>query len=196
SKTTANEITLQWQAGASAAIADQFVILRKNLTANQQGYTSVGVISRGTTVGDLSTYFKDSTVSANTLYRYRVYWTGSNGELFDACSSNAVDIQTPANQGPPAAPSNLRVLASTSTRVNLYWQDNSSNENQFIVLRKNVSINQQGYSKIATLGGNTTFYSDGNVSPNTRYRYRVYSSLNGELLDSCSSNSVDISTGR
>ncbi len=130
-------------------------------------------------------------VSANTLYRYRVYWAAANGELFEECSSNTVDIQT-LQQGPPAAPTNLRAIGSTSTRINLYWQDNSSNENQFIVLRKNVSTNQQGYSKIATLDRNTPFYSDGKVSPNTRYRYRVYSSINGELLDQCSSNSVDI----
>jgi hypothetical protein len=66
---------------------------------------------------------------------------------------------------PPAAPNQLRVRAVSSRRVDLSWNDRSNNEDGFRIYRNG--------SLIATVGANTTSYSDTTVRPRTRYCYQV-----------------------
>jgi hypothetical protein len=66
---------------------------------------------------------------------------------------------------PPAAPNQLRVRAVSSRRVDLSWNDRSNNEDGFRIYRNG--------SLIATVGANTTSYSDTTVRPRTSYCYQV-----------------------
>jgi len=78
---------------------------------------------------------------------------------------------TPTPPGPtPAAPSNLTATAVSKSQINLAWQDNSNNENNFVVERKKGT---GSYSVIATLPANTTSYNDTGLTKNTTYTYRV-----------------------
>ena len=71
----------------------------------------------------------------------------------------------------PAAPSSLTATVISASQVNLHWQDNSSNETGFIVERK---LGAGGtYGEIATLGANTTSWSDSTVTTGNTYYYRL-----------------------
>lgn len=72
---------------------------------------------------------------------------------------------------PPAAPSNLTGSAISSTRIDLNWSDNSTNETGFKLERK---IGSSGaWSQIATLRANVTGYSNTRLRSRTTYYYRI-----------------------
>lgn len=81
-----------------------------------------------------------------------------------------------------AAPSNLSATAASSTRVNLSWADNSSNETGFVVER---STNGSTYTAITTTAAGATSYADTTVSGGTTYAYRV-KAINGSTNSSYS----------
>jgi hypothetical protein len=88
-----------------------------------------------------------------------------------------------------AAPGNLRVTSVTSGRINLAWNDNSTVETAYRVER---SVNGGAFTTVATLGRNTTTYSNGGLSASTRYTYRVRA-VAGSLV-SGASGSVSATT--
>ncbi|ELR71172.1 Fibronectin, type III domain protein [Fulvivirga imtechensis AK7] len=69
-----------------------------------------------------------------------------------------------------AAPSGLSASAASSSQINLSWNDNSNNETGFTIQR---ASGGGSYSTIATVGANTTSYSNTGLSANTTYSYRV-----------------------
>ncbi|HBX23031.1 MAG TPA: hypothetical protein DEF34_05285 [Desulfotomaculum sp.] len=71
---------------------------------------------------------------------------------------------------PPAAPAALTATASSSSAINLSWQDNSNNESGVKIFRKTVS---GAYTLIKTLGTDKTTYKDTGLDPETQYVYKV-----------------------
>lgn len=90
----------------------------------------------------------------------------------------------------PAAPSGLATKVVSAARIDLNWTDNAIGESSFIIER---IIGRSGsWTQLATLGANTSSYSDSNVLASTTYRYRVRASnVSG---DSATSNEVEAST--
>lgn len=82
-------------------------------------------------------------------------------------------------KGPPAAPTDLAVLAVSSESVVLQWQDASDNEDGFRLERCTGTLEDcdvaagRFYTQIAELGPNVTSSSDSGVAPSTIYSYRV-----------------------
>jgi alpha-tubulin suppressor-like RCC1 family protein len=72
---------------------------------------------------------------------------------------------------PPDAPSNLTATATTSTRIQLDWQDNSSNETSFKIERKTGAGGT--YAVVGTVVTDVTTFTNGDRVPNTTYFYRV-----------------------
>ena len=70
------------------------------------------------------------------------------------------------------APSNLSILVASPWRLDLTWQDNSSNETGVELYR---STGGSGYALAATTAANVTSYSDTSLTPGTRYCYEVRS---------------------
>jgi len=77
---------------------------------------------------------------------------------------------TPTPGPTPAAPSNLTATAISKSQIDLAWQDNSNNEDNFVIERKKGT---GSYSVIQTLPANTIAYSDTGLTRNTTYTYRV-----------------------
>ena len=77
----------------------------------------------------------------------------------------------------PDAPSGTGATAMQSTRIDLSWQDNSSNESGFRIERKAGASGM--WSQIGTVGANETNYSDTGLSTGTTYYYRVRAYNNG-----------------
>jgi alpha-tubulin suppressor-like RCC1 family protein len=73
------------------------------------------------------------------------------------------------------APSELTATAVTFTQVDLFWQDNSNNEDGFEIERSTSAEGgpTSGWALLDTLSTNTTSYSDMTVSASTTYYYRV-----------------------
>ena len=71
----------------------------------------------------------------------------------------------------PAAPSGLTATAVSSSRINLNWTDNSTNETGFVISR---SLTSGGtFTDIATTAANATTFANTGLSANTTYFYRV-----------------------
>lgn len=74
----------------------------------------------------------------------------------------------------PAAPSGLLVTAVASHRVDLRWTDNSDNETLFTIERSDDG--GSSFNFLDTAEGDTTHYSDTDVSADTSYHYQVRAS--------------------
>jgi hypothetical protein len=72
---------------------------------------------------------------------------------------------------PPAAPLSLTATATASTRINLAWVDNSSNETGFKVERGTTASGP--WSVLASPAANVSTFSDAAVVANSTYYYRV-----------------------
>ena len=89
------------------------------------------------------------------------------------CTAAFEDVRlTLANQpgAAPAAPTNLMVTVPTPGQVTLTWTDNSSDEEQFQVLRSTDSVN---FQVIGTTAPNVVRFDDSTVSGGVTYYYRV-----------------------
>jgi titin len=71
----------------------------------------------------------------------------------------------------PSAPGNLTATAISSSRIDLGWIDNSTNETGFKVERGASSSGP--FSHIATVGANVMSYTNTGLNRNTMYYYRV-----------------------
>jgi hypothetical protein len=70
------------------------------------------------------------------------------------------------------APSNLTATAVSTSQINLFWQDNSNNEDGFEIERK-VWV-EGNWQQIATLNSNNMSYTDNTgLLPMTTYYYRI-----------------------
>jgi len=66
----------------------------------------------------------------------------------------------------------LKASTVSTTRVNLTWTDNSSNDTGFSVERCQ-GAGCSSFSQIGTVGSNATAYQDKSVAGGTTYSYRV-----------------------
>jgi uncharacterized protein len=69
-----------------------------------------------------------------------------------------------------SAPSQLAATVASTSRVNLRWRDNSSNESGFRIERR---IGTGAWSQIASVGANVTSFASTGLRASTNYQYRV-----------------------
>lgn len=79
--------------------------------------------------------------------------------------------QTSSLLSAPSAPTGLSATASSSTQVDLTWNDNSSNESGFEIQKSSSSTT--GFVTIATTGAGINAYSDTQVNGHSTIYYRV-----------------------
>lgn len=115
---------------------------------------------------------------ANTIMNSSI-GTGAN---FCAWSRNQVaahvDQYNACAPVAPAAPSGLTAWAVSSTRIDLAWQDNSTNETGFRVERKTGAGGE--WAVAAMTDPDATRLSDTGLAPSTTYYYRVQALSSGE----------------
>ena len=120
-------------------------------------------------VGANSITFTDTSLLANTTYRYRIAAFGKNSRL--SAYSNIAGAATFSLATAPVAPGNLVASAVSSSQINLAWTDNSNNETGFIVERALLSTGP--WTQVATTSANIASWANAGLTPATIYYYRV-----------------------
>lgn len=87
------------------------------------------------------------------------------------------------------APTALIAQAISQSRIDLAWDDNSSNEAGFKIERRPIN---GSWAELANVSANTTSYSDTTVSSNSNYAYQVSATSSGST--SSPSNEAQSST--
>jgi Zn-dependent metalloprotease len=117
-----------------------------------------------TSPGANATSYSNTSLAAGTLYYYRLRaYDGPNNSAY----SNLASATT---QAPPLAPSGLTATPVSSSRVNLAWVDNSTNESGYQIERSTDGVS---FAQIAQVGVNVTSYASTLLSAGTLYSYRV-----------------------
>ncbi|MEW5766299.1 MAG: Ig-like domain-containing protein [bacterium] len=147
-------IDLSWQDNSDNETG--FSIERKTSGGS---YAEIATVSTGVTT------YSDTGLLPAVTYTYRV-------RAFNAIGYSGYSNEAAATtqNAPPSAPTNLSAQVISSSQINLFWQDNSHNEDGFRIERKTGS---GSYVEIGTVGVNVTTYSDTGIIPNTDYSYRV-----------------------
>jgi hypothetical protein len=162
------------QLRASTLADDQLRLTWADRSTNELGFnvercqvttgttcTTYGLI---TTVGVNVTTFSDSGRTANTRYCYRL--RGYNNSGVSAYSNVACRTTAP----PP--PSNLSGQTLSRTQIRLTWLDSATNETGFKIERCQ-GLGCTNFSQIATRAANITTFTNGALTANTTYCYRV-----------------------
>ncbi len=122
-------------------------------------------------VNAISTTDGSNLVAGNTYY-YRIL---AGNDFGGSAYSNIASATVPMT-AVPAAPSNLVVTALSTSQISVTWNDNSTNESNFILERSTDGVN---FTQIAAPAANATSYADGGLSAGTKYYYRIRASNAG-----------------
>ena len=165
---------------ATAVSAHQVNLSWRDNAANETGYRverKLSTESDWSQIADLAAgtrIYSDSSVEPNQSYNYRVY---AYNELENSAYSNTANITTPLDI---PAPGDL-TATPTAGRINLSWQDDSTNEAGFRIERK--AGNGGAWSQIGTVAANVTAYPDTTAAVGPIYYYRVRAYNGGSSSD-------------
>ena len=158
-------------------------------STNEEGFYIEQATAGGTYVQIASLEVNSSSYGVTGLsgavsYSFRIQAHNNGG---NSAYSNVVTVQTVMD--PPSAPDMLTVSNTSSSSLELSWNDNSTDETGFKIEQSNSG---GGFVEIASLGANTVNYSISGLTPNTNYSYRVLAYNDGG--NSVYSNTVSETT--
>jgi len=123
-------------------------------------------ITWNTNADPLQSSYTDRDVAPGGTYYYVVTAVDNIGQESGFSNEATATPLPPA----PQAPTELTAQAVSSNQIDLTWKDNAGNEEGFSIER---SPDQSAWTEIATVGMNSTTYSDTGLLPLTTYYYRV-----------------------
>ncbi|MFM8395876.1 MAG: fibronectin type III domain-containing protein, partial [Acidobacteriota bacterium] len=153
-----SEIILNWQDNSNEESG--YRIYRRR--GNDDGW------ARLLTVGANLTSLRVEGLNPGMVYYFAISAVGRKGE-----SALSNEVSTMTGLMPPAAPSALRAVPMSTTKISISWQDNSGNELGFRIRRRVGSA--QSWSVIADVGANVTSYDDTGLEPGSTCYYLVTS---------------------
>ena len=163
---THDSVTLTWDDPQDESITG-YVILRRVRVNDQGGEFSELVADTGTA----ATTYTDDTVAAETRYTYRIKAINEHGE---SERSRWYHIDTPAAPVPDK-PTGLEATVSNG-QVVLTWDDPDDDSiTGYVILRRLPGVDAEGHfdELVSDTGSAATTYTDGTVSAETRYTYRI-----------------------
>lgn len=148
----ATEVKLTWR--DNSLHEDGFRIERR--TASSLNFVEIASVPANVTS------YVDTGLHPGTTYTYRVRAYKA------AVTSDYSNVSTATTPSIPNAPSNLVAEVLPEGRIRLTWDDNSTNEDGFIIERQDIFTN---FTEIARVGPNVTAYED---SPPYAWYLHVY----------------------
>ena len=124
---------------------------------------STGTYEVLTSLGPNTTAATIASLIEGTQYYFRVQGVNAGGR---SAYSNETSVTTVLNH-----PSRLTARPLSSSQVLLNWTDNSATETGFRIERSPVT--DTNFTEIATVGANTTSFTDSGLNEATKYWYRV-----------------------
>ncbi len=141
------------------------------------GYTTVG--SHGDPAGlgktnGSNAFDDDGNPYIGLIDNFSIHTTGlSQIEITNLMTNSLGVISVTTNAAPaaPAAPTFTAAQAVSDSQIDLTWIDNSTTETGFEIYR---SLDQNvGYNLIQSTNANITYYSDGDLTGNTVFYYKI-----------------------
>lgn len=114
-------------------------------------------------------FYLDTGLLAGTVYTYRVFGFNASEEI--NYSNEVVAATQDVPTGPPNIPAAFSARAISSEQVELTWQNNSENEEGYVLERKEGEM----FMEIGRPGVNDTVFNDVGLEANTTYTYRIQS---------------------
>jgi len=158
---SSSQINLTWQDNSTNE--EGFYIYRKTT----DNYSIIATMEAN------ATSYNNTGLSPEISYSYKVTAYNDAGE---SESSNAINITTPAE--PLEPPSNPMAEAVSYKQINLTWQDNSDDEDNFRIAC-DMGLGPGNNQFLVRLPANTTHYEHQNLQPMTEYKYFVIAERNG-----------------
>ena len=155
------------------------------------GDTFAVVASTGSGV----TAWSNMALSPSTQYCYRVRAFNAMGGQTTFSEFSGATCATTTAPSPPLAPSNIRVYVVSDTRLDVYWQDNSTNETGFEIHRSKDGP-EGAFTLAASTGADATAKADIGLTAATQYCYQVRAvkTVAGTTLESAFSPAVCATT--
>ncbi|MEO8666079.1 MAG: T9SS type A sorting domain-containing protein [Ignavibacteria bacterium] len=141
----------------------------------------------GSTLQNSEIYF-DYWVTRGRVYYFRVY--AYNGSLRSGYSNSASTVLLGDPSIIPAIPTNLVVTDITMSSITINWQDNSNNEDGFIIARKREI--DSFYQYIDTVAADILTFQEVGLTPDNIYTYKICSYITRGISEY--SNSVTART--
>jgi fibronectin type 3 domain-containing protein len=168
---TARSVLVSWNDNSAAETG--FEVERGNGSPGQ-GFALVA------TQPPNSTSYLDTAVVPEKTYSYRVRVAGAGGK-------SAYTAEAPVTT-PLAAPTSVQIEGTSDTEVTLAWDDNSTSETGFEIVR-GAGCPALTFAPLATTGTNVTAFVDDTVLPEHSYTYRIRavqaSGTSAWALDKC-----------
>lgn len=150
---------------------DTVLLEWSDVSYNEDGYAIERSVDGGAfvyydyvTTGSSS--YEDLGVTANTRYTYRIYsYYGNSSSNY----SNQATLITEESR--PATPTGVTAAGISDTSVAVSWIDNSRIETGYRVFRH--ELGSTDTTLVATLGANTTSFTDKNLRPSHTYVYNI-----------------------
>jgi len=161
----ANDVVLTW---IDMAIAEQGYTLQRRMQytdGSWQEWTTLRWLPAGTQT------FTDDTLTEDGAYKYRVRAHNAVGP-----SNFTAPVTVWRGLAAPAAPSNLTAVhVAGSNDVQLNWDDNSDNEQEFTIQRRHrqADMTWTDYVTLGHVGPDSTTYLDTNIPQGAWYKYQV-----------------------
>ncbi len=145
------------------------------LSTDGVNYTRVAALGANTT-----------TATVSSLAPRSKYWIGITAtNRWGRSARVPVSFTTP--DGPPTAPTGLRIVAARQRQFDLVWTDTSSNEAGFHI---GVSLDGSNWTRVLTVGANVTAATITNLEVDTRYHVRV------RAYNAADASAPSVTTGR
>ncbi len=132
-------------------------------------------VSNGYALGDLSNWRSDYYLKIANKFITSQPWNGFyNLVSFYDRALSPTEILHNYSQGPINinlnAPGNLTAQANQTRKLDLKWKDNSTNEDGFIIERKEAGFS---FVVVDSVAANDTMFTDVNLKDTTLYTYRI-----------------------
>jgi phosphodiesterase/alkaline phosphatase D-like protein len=115
-----------------------------------------------------TTEYYHKPLNSDMLYIYKMYaYDGTGKSEYSNIAFAKTDV---AASVAPEAPTNLQAAPISDTRIELSWDDNSSNEDGF---RIRISTDDVTYTDLDYVDPNTTSYTSIGLNPETLYYHKV-----------------------